>query len=190
MLIQLDGSHQIEQFITNARGHKLEFRYMDEHLKNQLGAIMVIQFIDAFISKTNCDIMNSKFILVNEEYYDSNGFSYTDSYRRITDALQSHDDCKDMIEDLWENVQWNNHTIDPQPRKALPHWRSLVIKDLVNGTTLTLKPHGGIANGWFINTAETRRQHVYFRADNTDVSSDIPIKSDDTNQILYTVSLK
>lgn len=190
LLIRLDGSHQIKQFVTNARGHKLEFRYMDEHLKNQLGAIMIIQFIDAFISKTNCDIMNSKFILVNEEYFDRNGFSYTDSYRRITDALQSHDDCKDMIEDLWENVQWNNHTIDSQPRKALPHWRSLVIKDLDNGTTLTLKPHGGIANGWFIDTAETRRQHVYFGAGNTDVSSDIPIKSDDTNQILYTVSLK
>lgn len=189
LLIQLDGSHQIEQFITNARGHKLEFRYMDEHLKNQLGAIMVIQFIDAFISKTNCDIMNSKFILVNEEYYDSNGFSYTDSYRRITDALQSHDDCKDMIEDLLNNVQWN-HSIETEARKALPHWRSLVIKDLDNGTTLTLKPHGGIANGWFINSAETRRQHVYFRTDNTDVSSDIPIKSDDMNQILYTVSLK
>ena len=87
-------------------------------------------------------------------------------------------------------MQWNNHTIDSQPRKALPHWRSLVIKDLDNGTTLTLKPHGGIANGWFIDTAETRRQHVYFGAGNTDVSSDIPIKSDDTNQILYTVSLK
>ena len=61
---------------------------------------------------------------------------------------------------------------------------------LDNGSVLTLKPHGGVANGWFIDTAETRRQGVFYRADNSDALSDIPIESDDTNQILYTVSLK
>lgn len=189
LLIQLDDSNQIEQFINNAQSHQLEFYYMDEHLKTQLGAIMVMQLINAFIHKTNCDIINSKLIFENEEFYDNYGYSYTDSYRRITDALQSHDDCKDMIEDLLNNVQWN-HSIETKARKALPHWRSLVIKDLDNGTTLTLKPHGGVANGWFIDTAETRRQGVFYGADNADILSDIPIKSDDTNQILYTVSLK
>ena len=189
LLIQLDGSHQIEQFITNARGHKLEFCYMDEHLKNQLGAIMVIQLIDAFIIKSNCDIMNSEFIIVNEEYYDNHGCFYKDTYRRITDALQSHDECNEMIEDLWNNVQWH-HSIVTKARKALPHWRSLVIKDLDNSTTLTLKPHGGIANGWHIDGNNAQNQGIYYSVRNTNINSNILLLSDGNNKILYTVSLK
>lgn len=189
LLIQLDNSHQIEQFINNTQGHRLEFRYMDEHLKNQLGAIMVIQLIDAIISKTNCDIINSKLIFVNEEFHDIQGKTYNDHNRSLTNSLQSDDDCNDMIEDLLHNSPWE-YSIDTMPRNTLPHWRSLTVTDLDNGSVLTLKPHGGVANGWFIDTAETRRQGVFYRADNSDALSDIPIKSDDTNQILYTVSLK
>ena len=128
-------------------------------------------------------------IFVNEEFHDIQGKTYNDNNRSLTNSLQSDYDCNDMIEDLLQNLPWE-YLIDTMPRNSLPHWRCLTIKDLDNSNFLTLKPHGGVANGWFIDTAETRRQGVFYGADNTDVSSDIPIKSDDTNQILYTVSLK
>jgi hypothetical protein len=162
---------------------------MDEHLKTQLGTIMAIQFIDAFVSKIGCDITEFKVSFVNEQFNDYNGMTYNDSYRKLTDSFMSDADCKAMMDDLLINSYWN-YDIDTKPRKSLPHWRSLTVRDLTNNSVLTIKPHGGIANGWFINTAVTRIQGVFFNAGNSNTASDIPIISDSTNQIQYTVSIQ
>ena len=189
LIIHLDNSKKIKQFIDNAKDHQFEFKYMDEHLKTQLGTIMAIQFIEAFVTKIGCDITDFKVSFVNEQFNDYNGMTYNDSYRSLTDSFKSDADCRTMIDDLLVNSYWN-YTIDTKTRRSLPHWRSLTIKDLTNNSVLTIKPHGGIANGWFINTARTRVLGVFFNAGNSNAGSEIPIISDSTNQIQYTVSLQ
>ena len=187
LICKLDVSQKISQFIDSARGHHLEFHYMDEHLKTQLGAIMIIQFIDAFANQAGCD--EFKVIFENEEYMEYGGKLYQDPYRRITDSFQSDADVEDMINSLLNISDWD-YKIKTQPRNTLPHWRSLMIKDKITGAKLTIKPHGGIANGWFIDTAETRSRGMFFRSNNSDMSSPIPLVSDDIKRILYTVSLQ
>ena len=189
LIMKLDNSNKINQFIDNAKNHQLEFLYMDEHLKTQLGTIMAIQFIKAFVSKIGCNITEFKVSFVNEQFNDYNGMIYNDSYRKLTDSFMSDSDCKAMIDDLLINSHWN-YNIDTNPRKSLPHWRSLTVKDLTNNSVLTIKPHGGIANGWFINTVRTRTLGVFFNAGNSNAESDIPIISDSTNQIQYTISIQ
>ncbi len=189
VICQLDGSQRIRNFINNAKGHHLEFRYMDEHLKTQLGTIMIIQFMEAFVNEVGCDITEFNVIFENEEFHDYSGRLYSDTYRRISDSFQSEADVKEMIDDLLSNSYWN-YEINTRPHNTLPHWRSLTIKDMTSGATLTIKPHGGIANGWFIDSAEARRQRVFFRADNSNSNSSIPLVSDDSKQILYSVSLQ
>lgn len=186
-IILLDGNHTVENFINNARNHNLEFQYMDEHLKTQLGTIMAIQFIEAFVVKIGCNKFKVSFI--NEQFNDSYGMTYNDSYRKITDSFKSNVDCKKMIDALLADSQWD-YNVDTRPRRSLPHWRSLIVKDLTNGNTLTIKPHGGVANGWYIDGVSTRVQHVFFNADNTNATSDIPLVSDNANSIQYTISLQ
>ena len=94
-----------------------------------------------------------------------------------------------MITNLLDSLYWN-YQILTQPHNTLPHWRSLIINDTTAGTTLTIKPHGGIANGWFIDGPEARRQNVFFDADNSTAESEIPLISDNAKEILYTVSLE
>ena len=188
LIMHLDGSQKIQQFIDSARGHQLEFCYMDEHLKNQLGIIMIIQFINEFANKVGCDVTEFNIVFKNEEFYDRHGMLYSDNYRKLTDSFQSDADVEEMINDLLTNSYWN-YIIDTKPHNSLPHWRSLIIKDKTIGATLTIKPHGGIANGWFIDTAETRSRGVFYRSDNSNSESDIPLISDNIKEIQYTISL-
>ena len=189
LIVKLDTDGNIGKFINNAKGHQFEFRYMDEHLKTQLGTIMIIQFIEAFANKVGCDITEFNVVFENEEFHDYSGKLCSDNYRRITDSFQSDTDVEEMIDDLLTNSFWD-YCIDTKSHNSLPHWRSLIIKDKTVGATLTIKPHGGIANGWFIDTAETRSRGVFYRSDNSNSRSDIPLISDDTKEIQYTISLQ
>lgn len=188
LIIQLDGSGAIQQFIENAHDHQLEFHYMDEHLKNQLGIVMIIQFIESFVNKVGCDISEYKVFFENEIFHENDGRLYTDPYRRITDTFQSHIDTKEMIDELLYNSYWN-YDVDSKRHNTLPHWRSLTIKDVTSGVTLSIKPHGGIANDWHIDTMSTRRLGVFYKPTNTNINSNIPLISDDTKRIQYTVSI-
>lgn len=189
LVINLDTDGNIGRFINNAKGHKLEFRYMDEHLKTQLGTIMIIQFIEAFANRVGCDVTEFNVVFENEEFHDYSGKLCSDNYRRITDSFQSDADVEEMIDNLLTNSFWD-YNIDTKPHNSLPHWRSLIIKDKTIGATLTIKPHGGIANGWFIDTTETRNRGVFYRSDNSDSKSDIPLISDDIKEIQYAISLR
>ena len=150
---------------------------------------MIIQFIESFINKVGCDITEFKVFFENEVFYDDKGKSYTDRYRRITDMFQSHEDCKEMIDNLLYNSYWNYY-VDSKQHNTLPHWRCLTIKDVTTGVTLSIKPHGGIANDWHIYSMMTRRLGVFFRPNNTNSCSDIPLISDDTKRIQYSISIQ
>lgn len=182
-----EETHQIiDGFINAAKEHRLEFKYMDEHLKNQLGGILIIQLIDAFVQQSTPSHVNV--IFVNEKFENYNGFTYDSPYRQLMDSLQTHDDCNEMIKGLLENKDWK-YNIETREKGGIPHWRSLTITDLDNNNVLVIKPHGGIANGWFIGTREQRNGR-YYNAQNSDASTNIPIRSDSNHRILYSISIK
>lgn len=187
LLIQRDNSGKITDFITNAQGHDFEIVYTDEHLKTQLGIIISIQLIDALIRSLCCRSFSVKY--VNEKYFDYYGKSVDDPTRNLMDSMRSSDDSNQMINQLLIGHGWN-YSIDTNKERALPHWRSLIIKDKSSGGTLTLKPHGGLANGWYIDTAVAQSHHHYYGSHNTGADTDIPIISSKDNDILYTVGLQ
>lgn len=186
-LIKTDiTDHHISDFINDAKGHAIEITYMDEHLKNQLGIIISIQLIEAFVNMIGCNYFTVNF--VNEKYYDHYGKGIGNISRNLTDSFQSSDDSNQMINTLLSTSGWN-YKIDTKLERSLPHWRCLTIKDKDTNSMLTVKPHGGIANGWYIDTATTLSNNIYFNSHNSDISSDIPIISSKENDILYTIGL-
>lgn len=190
LLIQLDKSNQIRQFISLAKNHKIKFHYMDEHMKTSLGIVQILQFIQGFVDKIGCDSDSFSLVLTNEKFdLYTKGKSYTDRYRRVSDQLRTHADTNAIIDEYLYNTDWD-YTISTQEENTLPHWRSLTIKDTDNGNTLIIKPHGGIANGWFIDTNETRRLNIFFNVNNIGIDSEIPLISDNNKPILYSVNLQ
>lgn len=186
LLIRLDTSNMIQNFIDSAQNHKLEFCYMDEHLKTQKGMVLAIQLINAIVQRANCDLSDFKVVFENECFYDDRGWLVADPNRRITDAFESDVECKSMMDALLNASQWD-YVMKPEQHNALPHWRSLTIKDLTNNTILTIKPHGGVDNGWFIDSYTAHQRGISLYADKVTVNTDIPLQSDRANKILYTV---
>ena len=159
---------------------------MDEHLKTQKGMVLAIQLINAIVQRANCDLSDFKVVFENECFYDDRGWLVADSNRRITDAFESDVECKSMMDALLNASQWD-YVMEPKQHNALPHWRSLTIKDLTNNTILTIKPHGGVDNGWFIDSYTAHQRGISLYADKVTVNTDIPLQSDRANKILYTV---
>lgn len=192
LFIKLDNKKQISQFIKNAKGHKLEFIYMDEHLKSQLGTIMAIQLIEALAQQAGCNKTDFSVVFRNEDYFDGKGFVIDDNDRKLTGKkgqFQSVVDCNLMINRLLQNSNWN-YKIDSMAHNTLPHWRCLTVKDLDRNSTLTIKPHGGVANGWRIDTDETRRRGVYFNTRNSNMTSDIPLISEDNKSLQCSIGMR
>ena len=96
--------------------------------------------------------------------------------------LYSHTDIIAMLEDLDATI-----TINPSVKNTLPHYRSLSVKDLDNGTVLTIKPHGGIANEWLLDANVTRAQNRYLSV-GCGLNAKIPIFS--AKRIQYTIGLR
>lgn len=187
LLLSLNSSNEIADFIRNANGHTIKIIYMDEHMKTQLGLIIIVQFIEAITKRMGCNDFTVRFI--NEEFYECNGKTIDNPYRSLTDSFQTADDCNEILDKLLQNLGWE-YSIETKDKKSLPHWRSLVIKDVDANCALTIKPHGGFANGWYIDTETAKKNRVYYGVNNSDASSDIPIASNRENEIEYTVGLK
>lgn len=186
LLIRLDKSNMIKNFIESAQNHQLEFHYLDEHLKTQKGMVLTIQLINAIAQRANCDLSDFRVAFVNERFYDDRGWLVANQNRRIADAFESDVECKSMMDALLNASQWD-YVMETKQHNTLPHWRSLTIKDLTNNTILTIKPHGGVDNGWFIDSSTAHQRGISLYADKVTVNTDIPLQSDRANKILYTV---
>ena len=180
----LDTQNIISNFLTNARGHRLQFEYLDEHLKTQLGMYMTIQFIKKMVEKSQCNSYCIKFI--NEKYDQSttaNAYRKNDPYRKLYSVLMNDKERDDLLTELVSQLT-NNVSIESLARGASPHYRCLTVIDLDTNQRLMVKPHGGFATDWDFNRGNARRS---FYPSNTDIETSIPICSKDY-KILYTLS--
>jgi len=188
LLIKLDAQNSISGFISNAQNHPLKFEYSDEHLKHQLGMIMLIKMIKNIISLTNCnsysiDIYNEKY---DTRYQIKKGYSKDDSYRHLLGSLIDNTDRDALLTELLgKEFSPSVFKVESLDEYALPHWRCLSIKDLKNGLCLKILPNGGIGNGWRI---ENNRDILYDTS--LDSKSSIPIKSDSKHEILFNINLE
>lgn len=173
--IKLNTTDEIKNFINNAQGHRLMVEYMDEHIKNHLAAVLVLQFINGVINKCNPSTSTLKIIV--EEYDGSNYYSSN---------LQSKFLDADHTKEVLENLGPGNLIVDVRPEHSLPHWRSLTITDLDSKSKIVIKPHGGIANEWTLDSVTARNDGKFYGI-NGGLTDRIPIISN--NDIQYLVSV-
>lgn len=175
LVMSLNTTNEIQNFINKAQGHRLMVEYMDEHIKNHLAAVLVLQFINGVINKCNPSTSTLKIIV--EEYDGSNYYSSN---------LQSKFLDADHTKEVLENLGPGNLIVDVRPEHSLPHWRSLTITDLDSKSKIVIKPHGGIANEWTLDSVTARNDGKFYGI-NGGLTDRIPIISN--NDIQYLVSV-
>ena len=180
-VLNLNNTGEISNFIRNAQGHAIELEYTDEHIKKELSGILSLQFIHELTRR--CNPSSVRHVISIEEYTgDRNTYNYDDPSRKLLSPLYSHDDIIEMLGDLDSTVSINKNA-----KNTLPHYRSLSVRDLNNGTVLTIKPHGGFANEWMLDSNVTKIQNRYISV-GCGLNAKIPIFS--TKLIQYTIGLR
>lgn len=182
----LDSQNVISNFLSNAKGNRLQFEYLDEHLKTQLGMYMTIQFIKKMVEKAQCKDYFIKF--TNETYNQStspNARRKNDPFRILNSVLMNDSERDDLLNELASQLS-NNVSIDSLARGASPHYRCLTVIDLDTNQRLMVKPHGGFATDWDFDKDNAHRKYY---PSNTNVDTSVPICSKDY-PILYTLSNK
>lgn len=180
-----DTNHVMETFLQNANGHRLHFKYTDEHLKTQLGMYLTIQFIRKMAEISNCSEYDV--VMVNEEYQLKTGRTKDDSYRRLADVLSDNAERDSLLEDLLGELDCSGFLIDCLDKGSSPHWRCLEVQDLDTGRTLKVLPHGGFATDWSFDS--TNANGVRYYCNNTNTRSSVPIISNNNYTILYIISV-
>ena len=175
VVISLNRTDEIKNFIKNAQGHRLMFEYMDEHIKNHLAAVLVLQFITDLISRCNPSTATLKILI---EEYDGSDYYYS----KLLSQFLDEDHTKDVLEKLGPS----NMVVDVRPEQSLPHWRSLTITDLDSKSKIVIKPHGGIANEWAFDNDTAKQDGKYYDISGG-LTDRIPIKS--KKDIQYVVSI-
>jgi hypothetical protein len=164
-----DTTSLIDNFKEKCSNNGLKIRYKDEHLKSKLGIIITLQFVKALVSDLGCEL--SSLIIENEEYYDPRGREYS-----LTANAINGDERDNIISDLSDVAE-----IEFNEKGEMPHWR--VLEVVCNGYQLNIYPNGGFANGWFFN----KSKGVYYRFENTDVTTDINLES--TKEIMFDIEV-
>lgn len=168
---------EIKKFIQQASGHRLEVEYMDEHIKNHLAAVLSLQYILKLVD--SCNASSSEIKIIIEEYTNKH-IRYYNPY--LSSVFLDDEQTKDVLEQLGPH----DLNIEVLQSGALPHYRSLTVKDLDSNLTLVIKPHGGIANEWSFDEKKAKLTGKYYDA-RCKLHDNIPIIS--SNVIQYTVSL-
>jgi hypothetical protein len=92
-----------------------------------------------------------------------------------------------FLQDLYLSRKINYYNIDSREEKDLPHWRALIVKDIDTGNIINILPNGGFANGWKFDNREAPTRAYY--PNNCDLDTEIPIRIDDPNGLLYDIKV-
>lgn len=179
----LDRKNMIQHFAENAKGHKLHFTYMDEHLKTQLGMHITLQFVEAFCQLANTPNRHLDFI--NETYSKKEGSLQDDPQRRLWYSLYDEEERDVELSALLDELDWDGE-IERRGVGELPHWRCLTIEDMENGNKLVIKPHGGFANELNLNLDNAKR---HYGCDDTAALESLPLRVHDKHDVEYTISV-
>lgn len=179
----LDRKNMIQHFAENAKGHRLHFTYMDEHLKTQLGMHITLQFVEAFCQLANTPNRHLDFI--NETYSKKEGSLQDDPQRRLWYSLYDEEERDVELSALLDELDWEGE-IERRDVGELPHWRCLTIEDMENGNKLVIKPHGGFANDLNLDLDNAKRR---YRCDDTAALESLPLRVHDQHDVEYTISV-
>jgi len=168
-IVRAGAVNTIDDFMHDAKGHKIEICYTDKHLKSQLGMMITAQFITQMLNIYSITDFSLKF--VGLQFSDEFGWKKSKPNRYITKALSDDIERDSLLNDMMSWCPTTKLTIESL--EAFPqHYRDLVIKDVVTGKTLAICPDGGFQNGWFIDTS--RGLTNYFGRD-CDYKKSIPV---------------
>lgn len=187
VVCRYDTQNVIANFLTNARGHRLQFEYLDEHLKTQLGMYITIQFMKKMIDKAQCTNYSIRY--VNEVYDQSvsrNACRKDDPNRRLYSLLLNNNERDDLLLELTRSLT-NNVSIESKSKGETPHYRCLTVTDLDTNQKLLIKPHGGFATDWDFDSVKAFHDRMKCYPNTTDINTPVPICSKDY-KILYTLS--
>jgi hypothetical protein len=193
----LNKSPRLQQFVENARGHRLSFSYHEEYLRDHLSMTIAIQFIVELTKHAGANI--------NEYKYE--GEEYNIDYYKLKSKQQWQYDCDLRPLKLWtthlnhgdRDQYFNEVFLEPLTNQyganqastrsldsqTLPHWRDLSIIDHNTGDKIHILPNGGFANGWEFDTQRATRQYY---PNNCNIDTPIPIKSG-KHRILYDIKV-
>lgn len=199
LVLNKDEKKTIENFISQAEGHPLQFTYVDEHLKTQLAMCITFQFMKSIIDSAKSDISQCKINLIGEEYEirvnnnDPKQCKHIkrkdDPDRKLWDSLiNSSDRDTLLIEKLSKSgVLDKNLSIKSCPHNNLPHYRTLRVEDITTGARIEIEPHGGLHNEWRFDSDEAKKSCKYYTIKD-DLNTAIPIISSHSIQYLISQS--
>lgn len=199
LVLDKDEKKTIENFISQAEGHPLQFTYVDEHLKTQLAMCITFQFMKSIIDSAKSDISQCKINLIGEEYEirvnnnDPKQCKHIkrkdDHDRKLWDSLiNSSDRDTLLIEKLSKSgVLDENLSIESLSHNKLPHYRTLRVEDITTGARIEIEPHGGLHNDWRFDIDEAKKSGKYYTIED-DLNTAIPIISSHSIQYLISQS--
>ena len=174
----------INSFIESCKSSqkKIHIIYQDQYLRSHIGMITTLQFINHFISKTECPFL----LKFETEQYSDNSYC-----RTISSSYSDYSDRDKILKKLSETwIEENGYDgevlIESKIPNTLPHWRELSFT--CGDKRLIIYPNGGIINEWFLDIDKAKKMHKYFSPDNTSASDPIPLKK--KIDIMYDVEIQ
>ena len=179
-----DIENMINSFIESCKSSqkKIHIIYQDQYLRSHIGMITTLQFINHFISKTECPFL----LKFETEQYSDNSYC-----RTISSSYSDYSDRDKILKKLSETwIEENGYDgevlIESKIPNTLPHWRELSFT--CGDKRLIIYPNGGIINEWFLDIDRAKKMHKYFSPDNTSASDPIPLKK--KIDIMYDVEIQ
>lgn len=170
--IHANAKNELDGFVHDSMGHRLDFKYTDKHLKSQLGIIIASKFIKDLIYQYGITDFDITFI--GQTYTDYAAGRHKDNPRRFLSANLYNDSERDEV--LFGMMSWCNSSNLHINSVAnfTQHFRDLVITDTITKKSIAILPDGGFQNGWFVDN--TRANGVYYGI-TSDEESCIPISN-------------
>ena len=175
-------SPRLRQFIANAKGHKLDFFYHEEYMKNHLSMTITMQFIMKLAEKAETEI--GLVFCAGEKYDRPTDYNYNNYFgpKELPKQLWTY--CLGSVHrDQYFQESFLNKLIEDNvisgssmcislEEKALPHWRMLEVRDTETNASIQILPNGGFENGWRFNKDQATELYVPW---NCDLDRPIPI---------------
>ena len=162
-----------EKIFSKSVNSNVKITYRDTYLVDPIGCMMINYLIKGFQEEWDMEIESLEF--------DLSGYNKFNDYSNglITENFSTQGDRTAFLKDYTERLLDISPTVTERGR--LPHWRELIIES--PDFELTIRPHGGIKNGWDLNMNETPMD-----INDVEIDDDLNLFNKSANEgILYNV---
>ena len=164
------ANNELDGFMHDSKGHKIDITYTDKHLKSQLGMIIATKFLKELVK--HYQLSNYTINFIGQNYTDAIYGRHTNDNKRYLSVNLFDDSERDSMLNCF--MRWCPPAqLNIQSQYAISqHFRDLVIKDVITGKSIALLPDGGFQNGWYVDGSRTGG--IYYGI-TSDEESNIPI---------------